>query len=98
MLVCSSEHKILKLNGNDKRTSLYDCLNNFTNPETLEDNNKWYCNRCKEHVRASKQMEIYKSNQILVLAFKRFSRGYKVKDFVDFPIEGLDIGPYIKSK
>lgn len=43
-------------------------------------------------------MEIYKSNQILVLAFKRFNRGYKVKDFVDFPIEGLDIGPYIKSK
>lgn len=43
-------------------------------------------------------MEIYKSNQILVLAFKRFSRGYKVKDPVDFPIEGLNMGPFIKSK
>ena len=97
MLVCSSEHKTLKLNAQEKRTSLYDCLYNFTKEEVLEDNNKWYCNRCKEHVRASKQMEIYKSNQILVLAFKRFSRGFKVKDSVDFPIEGLDVGPYIKS-
>lgn len=43
-------------------------------------------------------MEIYKANQILVLAFKRFSRGYKVKDPVDFPIEGLNMGPFIKSK
>lgn len=42
-------------------------------------------------------MEIYKSNQILVLAFKRFSRGFKVKDFIDFPVEGLNMGPYIKS-
>lgn len=33
-------------------------------------------------MKASKQMEIYKSNQILVLAFKRFSRGFKVKDFI----------------
>ena len=48
-------------------------------------------------MRVSKQMEIYKANQILVMAFKRFSRGFKVKDYVDFPIEGLDIGPYIKS-
>ena len=32
-----------------------------------------------------------------MLAFKRFSRGFKVKDSVDFPIEGLDVGPYIKS-
>jgi len=43
-------------------------------------------------------MEIYKSNKILVLAFKRFSRGFKVKDFIDFPIEGLNIGPFVKCK
>lgn len=43
-------------------------------------------------------MEIYKTNKILVLAFKRFNRGSKVKDFVEFPLEGLNLGPYIKSK
>jgi hypothetical protein len=42
-------------------------------------------------------MEIYKCNQILVLALKRFNKGYKVKDFVNFPIGELDMGPYIKS-
>jgi len=41
-------------------------------------------------------MEIYKSNKVLVLAFKRFNRGFKVKDFIEFPIEGLNIGSFVK--
>ena len=40
-------------------------------------------------------MEIYKTNKILVLAFKRFNRNRKISVPVDFPIEGLDIGPFI---
>lgn len=40
-------------------------------------------------------MEIYKTNKILVLAFKRFNRHSKITIPIKFPIEGLDIGPYI---
>lgn len=40
-------------------------------------------------------MEIYKTSKILVLAFKRFSRGWKVKNPIEFPVESLDMGPYI---
>lgn len=80
----------------DKILNLNSCLANFTTTEILEHHNEWYCNKCKEFVKASKQMEIYKSNKILVMAFKRFSRGWKVKDFIEFPIEGLDMGPFIK--
>lgn len=45
---------------------------------------------------AEKQLEIYKSNKILVLAFKRFTRSKKIKTLVNFPIEGFDIGPYLR--
>ena len=41
-------------------------------------------------------MEIYKSNKILVMAFKRFNRVWKVRDFIDFPIDELNMGPYLK--
>jgi hypothetical protein len=30
------------------------------------------------------------------MAFKRFSRLRKIKALVDFPLEGLDMGPYLK--
>lgn len=40
-------------------------------------------------------MEVYKTNKILVLAFKRFTRHKKITVTVDFPLEGLDIGPYL---
>jgi hypothetical protein len=32
------------------------------------------------------------------LAFKRFSRFKKIKTLIDYPIEGFDIGPYLRSK
>ena len=40
-------------------------------------------------------MEIYKTNKILVMAFKRFNRHSKITLNIKFPIEGMDIGPYV---
>jgi len=57
----------------DSRITLYDCLNNFMIEETLQGNDKWYCNKCKDHVVASKKMEVYRSPEILIIHFKRFS-------------------------
>jgi ubiquitin carboxyl-terminal hydrolase 4/11/15 len=44
----------------DSKITLYDCLNNFMVEETLSGNDKWYCGKCKNHVFATKKMEIYK--------------------------------------
>ncbi len=70
-------------------------MRGFTHKEKLEKENSWYCNRCKEFKEATKQMEIYKTNKILVMAFKRFSRHSKITLPIKFPIEGLDIGPFV---
>ena len=35
----------------------------------------WYCNKCKEHVRAKKQLEIYRAPPIFIINFKRFKQG-----------------------
>lgn len=77
--------------------TLDDCLRTFTQKERLEGENSWYCNKCKDFKEATKQMEIYKSNKILVLAFKRFSRVRKVRTMVKFPVEALNMGPYLLS-
>ena len=75
--------------------SLGDCLDEFGRSEILSQNDAWYCPRCKEHRRASKTFELWKSPDILVIHLKRFSAQGRLRDkldvHVDFPVEGLDL-------
>lgn len=75
--------------------SLDDCLNEFGKEEVLSEADTWYCPRCKEHRRATKKFELWKTPDILVMHLKRFSssqyRRDKLDVFVDFPISGLDL-------
>ena len=76
--------------------SLDDCLDEFEREETLSENDAWYCPRCKEHQRASKKFQLWKAPDVLVIHLKRFSAQGRLRDkldvFVDFPVEGLDLG------
>lgn len=75
--------------------TLDDCLDEFGKEEILSEMDTWYCPRCKEHRRASKKFELWKTPDILVMHLKRFSssttRRDKLDVLVDFPIEGLDL-------
>jgi ubiquitin carboxyl-terminal hydrolase 4/11/15 len=75
--------------------SLDDCLDEFGKSEILSQDDAWYCPRCKEHRRASKKFELWKSPDILIVHLKRFSNQGRMRDklevFVDFPVEGLDL-------
>lgn len=66
--------------------SLADCFKSYAVKERLEKENTVYCGKCKDHKEATKQMEIYKTNKIMVLAFKRFNRHRKITIPVDFPL------------
>lgn len=75
--------------------SLNDCLDEFEKEEILSEQDTWYCPRCKEHRRASKKFDLWKTPDILVVHLKRFSSsGYrrdKLDILVDFPVEELDL-------
>jgi ubiquitin carboxyl-terminal hydrolase 4/11 len=75
--------------------TLDDCLDEFEKEEILSEQDTWYCPRCKEHRRASKKFDLWKSPDILVVHLKRFSssgfRRDKLDVLVDFPVEGLDL-------
>ncbi|PLW57332.1 hypothetical protein PCANC_02454 [Puccinia coronata f. sp. avenae] len=84
--------------------TIEECFKDFSKPEKLGEEDKWYCPRCKNHVQATKQMQIWKVPDILVVHFKRFSsartsygRSSKVDNFVDFPIEGLDLSQEVEG-
>jgi ubiquitin carboxyl-terminal hydrolase 4/11/15 len=80
-----------------KSVSIYDCFKNFIKLEKLEDMNEWYCSNCKDHKKATKKMEIYKSPHIMIIHLKRFKNLSKIETLVDFPIIGLDISSSIIS-
>jgi hypothetical protein len=92
----------LALQNADSRLTLYDCLNCFMLEETLSGNDKWYCNKCKDHVVATKKMEVYRTPEILIIHFKRFSHNRasmfgsrKLSDKIEFPIDGLNMSSYV---
>ncbi|KAF3229875.1 CSN-associated deubiquitinating enzyme Ubp12 [Orbilia oligospora] len=72
-----------------------DCFDEFGREEILNDDNQWYCPRCKEHRNAKKSMQIWRVPDIIALQFKRFSSTRSFRDkidaAIDFPIEGLDL-------
>lgn len=78
----------------------------------LDEDNKWYCSKCKEHVQATKELEIFKLPPILIINLKRFKQsrgsarymgmfggggGQKIDVEVDFPLQGLDMSQYVKG-
>lgn len=92
----------------ERGVQLIDCLKEFKQLETLDEENMWYCNKCKEHVQATKTLEIFKVPRVLIISLKRFKQNKankysygggnkKLETFVDFPLEGLDMAPFVLS-
>lgn len=82
--------------------TLEECLDEFERAEVLSEQDMWYCPRCKEHRRASKKFDLWKTPDILVAHLKRFSssgwRRDKLDVLVDFPIQGLDLTSRVLKK
>ena len=53
--------------------SLEQCFEKFTTPERLDEDNLWYCGKCKEHRRAVKELALWRLPAVLVISLKRFS-------------------------
>jgi ubiquitin carboxyl-terminal hydrolase 4/11/15 len=90
------------MNARNKIVTLDQCFQTFTRPERLDQNNKWYCNKCKEHVRAMKTMELWRLPNILIVHLKRFEfkhalRRDKLDTFVDFPLQELNMSNYCSN-
>lgn len=93
----------------EKKLDIQDCFDAYTVREQLGASDTWYCPRCKEHRQAYKKFDIWTVPEVLVMHLKRFkytvySSTYsasayrdKLSNLVDFPIDELDLTPYVKG-
>jgi len=81
---------------------LEECLELFTTKEELGEHDTWYCPNCQKDQQATKKFDLWMLPSILVISLKRFSYNRywrdKLDTHVEFPVTGLDMGPYISNK
>ncbi|KAF3452960.1 hypothetical protein FNV43_RR03393 [Rhamnella rubrinervis] len=83
-----------------KVDSLHKALSRFTAPEQLDGGEKQYqCQRCKQKVRALKQLTVHKAPYVLTIHLKRFRAhdpGEKIDKKVPFG-PTLDLKPFVSG-
>ena len=86
---------------------LSDCLKFFCEEELLNNENMWYCNNCKKHKRAKKQIKLYKMPKYLIIQLKKFENkiGFfnnideqKKEVFIKYPVNNLDLSDFIENE
>ena len=87
---------------NMRYPTMNDCLNSYCAQETLRGEDRARCERCKELRDFTKQINITRAPQILVVHFKRFKfrnafdrSAQKIHTPIDFPLENFDLEPYM---
>eukprot|EP01156_Anaeramoeba_ignava_P022208 Anaeramoba_ignava/c20376_g1_i2.p1 GENE.c20376_g1_i2~~c20376_g1_i2.p1 ORF type:complete len:488 (+),score=133.89 c20376_g1_i2:827-2290(+) len=74
----------LRLHNVVNKTTLKNCLDGYTTEEELNYENKWYCEICKKHVMAKKQISIKKFPKFSIFQLKRFDANGKFNTEVDY--------------
>lgn len=93
--VAEYKNRVNRMHESDS-VSLDQCFESFTQPERLDDDNKWYCSKCKEHVEAMKTVALWRLPNILIIHLKRFEYRNsfdrnKIGTLVDFPVDGFNM-------
>ena len=84
------------------RGDIRECLRSYCQEEMLSGDEEWKCPHCKCEREATKRITLTRLPQVLVIHFKRFSASKtesarKVHTPIDFPLHGLNMGPYMAS-
>merc|ERR1719201_1658452 len=90
----------------DDLPSLKQCFKIHSEATKMDKMNTWFCNKCKEHVQGTQKLDVWIAPEVLIIVLKRFrvEKGRwsfyhkrKISSLITFPIDGLDISPFVKG-
>lgn len=89
----------LPIPNSKSHITLSDCFDNFVAPEFLNGENAWYNEKTNTKENVKKHIVFWNFPNILIITLKRFSPDgrFKRNDYIDFPLENLDLSKYIKG-
>lgn len=80
----------------DKHDTLFECLEQYTEKEILDDDNKILNEETEEKEKASKRIMFWNLPDILIITLKRFSNNNKKNNkIIEFPLKNLDMSKFI---
>jgi ubiquitin carboxyl-terminal hydrolase 3 len=93
-------HKIITVRNRQPRPlRLHDCFRDFSRAEQLHASTEAMCADCTPPPRQTKQLRIFTLPRVLVVHLKRFNwalaLGQKIRRYVQFPLRGLCLDPYL---
>ncbi|XP_066601435.1 ubiquitin carboxyl-terminal hydrolase 20 [Prorops nasuta] len=82
--------------------SLHDCLSAFFSADELKGDNMYSCDKCNKLRNGIKFSKVLELPEILCIHLKRFRHelmfSSKIANYVSFPLEGLDMRPYLHKE
>jgi ubiquitin C-terminal hydrolase len=83
----------------NKNPNIYDCFDNFVEPELLHGENAWYNEKTKRKEEVYKKTFFWNFPQVLIINLKRYKDPiHKDQRLVDFPVDAiLDLSKYCFS-
>ncbi|KNC49463.1 CAMK/CAMK1 protein kinase [Thecamonas trahens ATCC 50062] len=81
------------------------CLELFTGRETLDPSAEWRCEACNVKGYGARELALDRLPRVLVIQLKRFQshqtpygfHSTKLEAFIDFPLTGLDLTPFVRE-
>jgi ubiquitin carboxyl-terminal hydrolase 8 len=85
--------------------TIYECLNNYVEPEQLTLDNVCYCEHCKTRSCAYRVISLWTLPNVLIIKLSRFHysvinstyRMNKISDFIHYPLTDLDLSKHVSS-
>ena len=79
---------------NKKEIKLYEILSVNNQCEKYENENSYFCEKCKKNVIAVKKTFLYSLPEVIIFHFQRKEKRNYNKIKINFPFEYLDLNPY----
>lgn len=93
--VLPTTSSLASLSSQASSLTLYDCIQAFSQSETLDGNNPWFCPQCKQNRCATKTLSVWRYPDYLIVYLKRFvfhnHISTKLEEKVLFPLTGLSL-------
>lgn len=89
--------QVISLEISKDSETIYDCLEQYTKKQILDEKNMWKCDKCFKKVQPHQKTLLFKTTDILIILLKRYTSSLRKNNkFIQYPLN-LDLKDYNKN-